>query len=461
MANLPESATWETGIYQLEETDPVQGGPNGIDNQQGKQLANRTTYLKEQVESLGTGKQPLDATLSAIAALVGIADRIIYFNGPDTVAMTPLTAFIRTLLDDADASTARATLGAISQAQLDAAIAALVNSSPATLDTLKELATALGNDANFATTMTNALALKASIQSIQKSESIVSAAGGTADAITGSYTPGITALTNGMTLYVRAASANATTTPTFTPNSGSIAAKTIVKGNGQALVAGDVAGGGHWIELQYDLTLDKWVLLNPSSGITTKGVERFTSNGSFTVPAGVSTIYVSGCAGGGGGGGSMNATSSVSGGSGGGGAGASTVRQAFSVTPGQSISITIGGAGSGGVQGNGTAGGNTVVGSLVTLPGGGGGVGGGAGTNSSGGIGGSGYPNGSHGNDVNSGASSIGTGNGGAGASCPFGGGGGAGRSGTNGGLVGNAAYGFGSGGGGGAGAPGFVIIEW
>lgn len=40
-------------------------------------------------------------------------------------------------------------------------IAEIVNSSPAALDTLNELAAALGNDANFATTVTNALALKA------------------------------------------------------------------------------------------------------------------------------------------------------------------------------------------------------------------------------------------------------------------------------------------------------------
>ncbi|MGC0004438.1 gp53-like domain-containing protein, partial [Enterobacter asburiae] len=39
-------------------------------------------------------------------------------------------------------------------------IAELVNSSPDTLDTLKELADALGNDAHFATTMANALAGK-------------------------------------------------------------------------------------------------------------------------------------------------------------------------------------------------------------------------------------------------------------------------------------------------------------
>src|SRR5690606_36883958 len=38
--------------------------------------------------------------------------------------------------------------------------AALVNSSPAALETLQELAAALGNDPSFATTMTNALAGK-------------------------------------------------------------------------------------------------------------------------------------------------------------------------------------------------------------------------------------------------------------------------------------------------------------
>ncbi len=43
---------------------------------------------------------------------------------------------------------------------VQAAIAALVASSPAALDTLNELAAALGNDPNFATTMTNALAGK-------------------------------------------------------------------------------------------------------------------------------------------------------------------------------------------------------------------------------------------------------------------------------------------------------------
>ena len=50
-------------------------------------------------------------------------------------------------------------------ASVNAAIASLVNSSPAVLDTLGELATALGNDPNFVTTITNSLALKANLNS--------------------------------------------------------------------------------------------------------------------------------------------------------------------------------------------------------------------------------------------------------------------------------------------------------
>lgn len=43
---------------------------------------------------------------------------------------------------------------------MKSAIAGMVGSAPAALDTLNELAAALGNDPNFATTMLNALAGK-------------------------------------------------------------------------------------------------------------------------------------------------------------------------------------------------------------------------------------------------------------------------------------------------------------
>jgi hypothetical protein len=112
MADLPESNEWTGGIYQLETSDPVLGGPEGIDNLQAKQLANRTIWLKAQLEQLGSNKQASDATLSALAALSVAANQIIYSTGPDAFAMTGLSAFIRTLLDDADAAAARTTLGA-------------------------------------------------------------------------------------------------------------------------------------------------------------------------------------------------------------------------------------------------------------------------------------------------------------------------------------------------------------
>jgi hypothetical protein len=49
---------------------------------------------------------------------------------------------------------------AATKGYVDTAISDLINGAPGTIDTLNEIATALGNDPNFATTMTNALATK-------------------------------------------------------------------------------------------------------------------------------------------------------------------------------------------------------------------------------------------------------------------------------------------------------------
>lgn len=48
---------------------------------------------------------------------------------------------------------------------IQAAIAAMIDGSPGALDTLNEIAAALGDDANFAATITNSLALKAALAS--------------------------------------------------------------------------------------------------------------------------------------------------------------------------------------------------------------------------------------------------------------------------------------------------------
>lgn len=59
MANLPESSSFDAGVYQLETTDPVIGGPSGASNAPLKNLANRTRYLKDQVDTLASSKAPL------------------------------------------------------------------------------------------------------------------------------------------------------------------------------------------------------------------------------------------------------------------------------------------------------------------------------------------------------------------------------------------------------------------
>ncbi|WP_244135834.1 gp53-like domain-containing protein [Burkholderia vietnamiensis] len=122
MTNLVETDRWEDGVYQLETSDPVVGGPEGIDNLQAKQLANRTRYLKAAIEARQSD-----------------------FDG-HVAAVDPHPQYA-------------------THADLAEKVAALVAQSPEALDTLSELAKALGNDPNFATTITSQLALKAAIDS--------------------------------------------------------------------------------------------------------------------------------------------------------------------------------------------------------------------------------------------------------------------------------------------------------
>lgn len=196
----------------------------------------------------------------------------------------------------------------------------------------------------------------------------------------------------------------------------------------------------------------------------------FTSNGTFTIPAGITAVKVT-VVGGGGGGGGANATL---GGSGGGSAGFG-IKWLSGLTPGNTLTVTVGPGGTGVSSANGNSGTASTVASgtqtisTITANGGGGGVGIGA-------SGGAGGPAGAAGSgaDLNgsgSGGQSItpaaaATAMAGAGAAGPFGGG--AQSPGITG--TGNAGFNWGSGGsgalggasaGGGAGSPGIVIFEW
>lgn len=162
MANLKETQTWESGIYQIEKTDPVVGGEDGISNKQAKQLANRTAYLKQQVEAkanktdLTTGLNG-KANSSHTHTMANITDLPAAMNAKANLASPTFTGTpkaptpAQTVNDTTIATTAYVKL----------AIAALVGSAPAALDTLEELSNALAGDANLKRTLLTEIGKKA------------------------------------------------------------------------------------------------------------------------------------------------------------------------------------------------------------------------------------------------------------------------------------------------------------
>jgi len=71
------------------------------------------------------------------------------------------------IIDDGAAATNRVWSSQKTNTEIAAAVAAIVASSPAALDTLNELAAALGNDASFATTMATALGNRVRVDAAQ------------------------------------------------------------------------------------------------------------------------------------------------------------------------------------------------------------------------------------------------------------------------------------------------------
>lgn len=98
MANLPESSTFDAGVYQLETTDPVIGGPSGVSNTPLKNLANRTKYLKDHVDALESSRAPL-----ASPSFTGTPTAPTAPAGTNTTQLAT-TAFVKSATDAIDLS---------------------------------------------------------------------------------------------------------------------------------------------------------------------------------------------------------------------------------------------------------------------------------------------------------------------------------------------------------------------
>lgn len=296
---------------------------------------------------------------------------------------------------------------------------------------------------------------------------------GTTTAYTLTPSPALTALAAGQRFRVKFNAANTSTTPTLAING--LTAKSIKVYDTTGAKADPPVGFfalNMLVDLEYDGT--DCVALNLTTGNAKSGansditslsgfaavtVQTFTSDGTYTKPAGVRNIVVEVQAPGGGGSGA------ASGDRGNGGAGGGYARKNFlasAVAATEAVTVPAGGDGGGAGANAGVAGATASFGTLLTATGGAGGVIGGATTAALGGIGASGDVNVRGGSGGLEGGSNVSSGGGDSvlGAGAPGVAGSTASQAGGNYGGGGGGAIGAGATArAGGAGAPGIVIV--
>lgn len=154
MGKLTETEKWEDEVYQIETSDPVLGGPDGVSNRPQKQLANRTQWLKKQLEEANNAlvghersRNHPDATLTDrgfVKLYSGVASM------DETMAATPKA--VKIAMDNANARLAKdRNLADLTNVQVARQSLGLGNSATRNLGTAPGTV-AMGNDARIIAT---------------------------------------------------------------------------------------------------------------------------------------------------------------------------------------------------------------------------------------------------------------------------------------------------------------------